>query len=88
MTLTIPLTEPEESKLLAEARAAGVTPETLVRQAIEPILADEPSPPADGSQKRKKSLLGLLAQYGPAPSDEEISENRREMFARFDERPR
>ena len=31
------------------------------------------------------SLLGLLAQYGPAPSAEEIDRNRSEMFGSFDQ---
>lgn len=33
----------------------------------------------------KKSAYGLLAQYGPGPSAEEIDENRREMFRGFAE---
>jgi hypothetical protein len=35
--------------------------------------------------KPKKSAYGLLAQYGPGPSAEEIDENRREMFHGFAE---
>ena len=35
--------------------------------------------------KPKKSAYGLLAQYGPGPSAEEIDENRREMFRGFGE---
>ena len=30
-----------------------------------------------------RSLRGLLAKYGPAPSAEEIDQNRAEMFANF-----
>ena len=33
--------------------------------------------------KPKKSAYGLLAQYGPSPTEEEIDENRREMFSGF-----
>jgi hypothetical protein len=39
----------------------------------EPISPKEPT----------HSLRGLLAKYGPAPSAEEIDQNRGEMFANF-----
>jgi hypothetical protein len=32
-----------------------------------------------------KSAYGLLAEYGPAPSAEEIDENQRDIFRRFGE---
>ena len=81
MNLTLPLTAEEEAKLLAQARAQGITPEDIVRHAIEPILAA-----AEGGSLPKKptnSALGALAYLGPAPSAEEIDENRVEMFANF-----
>ena len=80
MSLTIQLTPTEEAKLLAKARAAGTTPEDIVRQAIEPILASDPdwASPAKGP---KNSLLGIWAKYGPGPSEEEIDQNRAEMFS-------
>jgi hypothetical protein len=82
MNLTLPLTPAEEAKLLAKARAAGTTPEQVVRQAIEPILASIPEqvPPV---KTAKKSLLGIWSQYGPGPSEEEIDQNRGEMFSTF-----
>ena len=39
MNITLPLTPAEEAKLLAKARAEGITPEALVRHAIEPVIA-------------------------------------------------
>jgi hypothetical protein len=53
----------------------------LVREAIDKILADAP----EGMPRKEptRSLRGLLAKYGPAPSAEEIDENRAEMFANF-----
>jgi hypothetical protein len=33
----------------------------------------------------RRSLLGILAEYGPAPSDEEIAEARREMWGSIGE---
>ncbi len=82
MKLTLPLTQAEEAKLMAKARAAGTTPEQVVRQAIEPILSSDPeqAPPA---KTPKKSLLGIWAQYGPGPSEEDIDQNRAEMFSTF-----
>jgi hypothetical protein len=53
----------------------------LVRQAVDQVLnaaSNVPSAP-------KKSMYGLLAKYGPGPSDDEIDENRREMFQGFAE---
>jgi hypothetical protein len=52
-----------------------------VREALDKILADEAAQPT----KPKKSAYGLLAQYGPGPTEEEIDENRREMFRGFGE---
>ena len=82
MDLTLSLTPAEEAKLLAKARAEGTTPEQVVRQAIEPILASvlqEVQP----ALTPRKSLLGIWAQYGPGPSEEEIDRNRSEMFSTF-----
>ena len=38
MNLILPLTAAEGAKLAAKAEAEGTTPESLVRQAIQPIL--------------------------------------------------
>ena len=81
MNLTIPLTSSEEAKLLAKARAAGTTPEQVVRQAIEPFLA--PIPEQSPAKTAKKSLLGIWAKCGPGPSEEEIDQNREDMFSTF-----
>src|SRR5260370_4432845 len=40
MTITLPLQPQEEARLLALARAKGVSPEVIVRDALEEILAD------------------------------------------------
>ncbi len=37
------------------------------------------------TSKPLKSAYGLLAEYGPAPSAEEIDKNRRDMFSNFGE---
>jgi len=82
MTLILPLTPAEEERLRAKARAEGTTPEQVVRQAIEPILASVPDE-LTSTKQPKKSLLGMLSKYGPAPTDQDIDENRKEMFANF-----
>jgi hypothetical protein len=82
MKLTLPLTPAEEAKILAKAREAGATPEQVVPQAIEPILASIPEH-VSPVKTAKKSLLGIWSQYGPGPSEEEIDQNRAEMFSAF-----
>jgi hypothetical protein len=37
----------------------------------------------EAEKQPRKSLLGVLSQYGPAPSAEEIDEARREMWGNF-----
>ena len=57
--------------------------------ATHPAGADLPlprylaEPSAVTAHRPKKSAYGLLAQYGPGPTAEEIDENRHQMFARF-----
>jgi hypothetical protein len=82
MNLTLPLTPAEEAKLLEKARALGTTPEHVVRQAIEPLLASSPEQPSL-SKTPKRSLLGLWSQYGPGPSEQDIEHNRADMFSTF-----
>jgi hypothetical protein len=86
MTITLPLEPLEEARLIAAAKAKGLSADALVRRAIDGILADAP----DASLKPKKSAYGLLAKYGSGPTEEEIDENRKdenrkEMFRGFGE---
>ena len=82
MTITLPLQPQEEAKLLAAARSKGITANALIREAVNRIIAEVPG---DASVKKEptRSIRGLLVKYGPAPSAEEIDENRAEMFANF-----
>jgi hypothetical protein len=59
--------------------AQGVTLAGLTRQVLEEAV----KPPEAQKLKPKKSGYGLLAKYGPGPSEQEIDENRREMFRGF-----
>ena len=81
MNLTIELPEGLAATLNSQAHASGVTPSNYARHVIEEALKKPHPQPA----KPKKSAYGLLAQYGPGPSKEEIDENRREMFRGFGE---
>ncbi len=82
MAITLPLQPQEEAKLLAAARAKGVSANALVREAVNRIIAEVPGE-ARVSKEPTRSARGILAKYGPAPSSEEIDENRAEMFANF-----
>ena len=81
MTITLPLQPQEEAKLIAIAQAKGLSTDALVREALEKILADAPN--VNPKKEPTRSSRGILAKYGPAPSAEEIDQNRAEMFANF-----
>lgn len=81
MSINLELEPQEEAKLAALAQAKGLSADELVRTVIDKILADAPE--ITGLKEPTRSLRGLLAKYGPAPSAEEIDQNRAEMFADF-----
>jgi hypothetical protein len=81
MTITLPLAPQEEAKLIAIAQAKGLSADALVREALEKILAAAPDAPP--GKEPTISSRGILAKYGPAPSSEQIDQNRAEMFANF-----
>ena len=81
MTVTLPLEPEKKAKLIALAQAKGLSTDDLVLQAIERMLVEEAE--TASPKKPTHSLRGLLAKYGPAPSAEEIDQNRAEMFANF-----
>lgn len=75
----IEIPDEQAAALKAKAAAQGLTLKAWLGK-----LAEEE---AGATAKPKKSAYGLLAQYGPGPSAEEIDENRREMFRGFAEDP-
>lgn len=81
MVITLPLEPHKQAKLIALAQAKGLSADDLVREAIDKILAEAPEAPY--LKEPTRSLRGLLAKYGTAPSAEEIDQNRAEMFADF-----
>jgi hypothetical protein len=79
MNLNIEIPDALEATLTAKAHEQGVSASGYARQILERALCEN----ATQKSKPKKSALGLLAQYGPGPSAEEIDENRKEMFRGF-----
>jgi hypothetical protein len=77
MTLTLELAEEQVAVLKAKAAAEGLSLEGWLGK-----IADQE---AEQHRKPYKSGLGMLAKYGPAPSAEEIDENRRDMMRGFAE---
>ena len=78
MTLTIELPDDLQATLKAKAQAQGTTFANFARHVLEEAVK-----PRGENPKPKKSAYGLLARYGPGPSEEEIDENRREMLHGF-----
>jgi hypothetical protein len=81
MTITFPLEPKKEARLIALAQERGVSANDLVREAVDKMLDATPDRPTEP----KNSAFGLLAQYGPGRTEEEIDANRREMFRGFAE---
>jgi hypothetical protein len=73
----IEIPDDQAAVLKAKAAAQGLTLKAWLSKLAEEEAGAKPKP--------KKSAYGLLAQYGPGPSEEEIDENRREMFRGFAE---
>jgi hypothetical protein len=86
MIIELPIQPKEEARLIALARSKGLSTEALLRVVIDKILGEVSE---TGPKKPTRSLRGLLAKYGTAPSTEEIDQNRAEMFASFprDDKP-
>jgi hypothetical protein len=90
MNVTIDLSEQNAAALEAQARAAHMPPERYLSKIVARALhsrtpGETPEESAEQPLKPKKSAYGLLAKYGPGPTEEEIDENRREMFSGFGE---
>jgi plasmid stability protein len=79
MTFTIELPDDLGAALKAKAMAQGISLPGFTRHLLEEAV----KPSEAQKLKPKKSGYGLLAKYGPGPSEEEIDENRREMLRGF-----
>lgn len=78
-TIKIELPDEQAAMLAQKALAQGLTLEAWFKKVAEMEAYTEEH------LKPKKSAYGLLAAYGPSPSEEEIDENRKEMFRSFAE---
>lgn len=80
MALTINNPELEatltQKALIEGLSLAAYIERVLAREANADVV--EPSSP-----RPLKSLYGVLAKYGPGPSEKDIDENRAEMFRNF-----
>jgi len=83
VNVTIDLSEQSAAALEAQARAAHMPTESYLSKIVARALHDDQS--AEQPLKPRKSAYGLLARYGPGPTEEEIDQNRREMFSGFAE---
>ena len=76
--ILIELSDNHAAALKAKAALQGLTLKAWLGQLAE-------DSPADTPRKPLKTGRGMLAKYGPAPSAEEIDENRKDMFHGFGE---
>jgi len=77
-SVRIDLPDEQAAALKAKAAAQGLTLEAWLQEIVgREVEAKSRSP--------KKSAYGLFQKYGPGPSEDEIDENRREMFRGFAE---
>jgi hypothetical protein len=77
MTVTIEVSEEQLATLKAKASAQVLT----LQDWLQKPAAEDAEEAHSGNPF--KSGYGMLAKYGPAPSAEEIDENRREMLRGF-----
>jgi len=81
MDLTIEIPDNVAAALRAQAQAQGVSAARYASRMIEKNLAAVIE--QENLGKPFETGYGMWAKYGPAPSAEEIDENRREMFRNF-----
>jgi hypothetical protein len=81
--MTIQLPEELAAALKAQANAHGLSPDGYARQVLERELAASLDAGSPGAPL--KTVCGMFAKYGQAPSAEEIDANRADMFRSFGE---
>jgi len=74
----IEIPDDQAAALSARAAAEGLSLKAWLEKLAADAVATRPARPL-------KTGRGMLAKYGPAPSAEEIDDNRRDMFSRFAE---
>ena len=81
MSLNIELPDDLGAAVQAQAQAQGISPDRYVSRVLENTLGPTLEQPQSGPPF--ETGYGMWAKYGPAPSAEEIDENRRGMFRKF-----
>jgi hypothetical protein len=76
--MTIEIPEKLEMALKMKANALGTSTAIYVREVLEREL--EPLLETKAPVVPFKNSYGMLAKYGPAPTAEEIDENRKQML--------
>ena len=70
MTITFPLKPQEEARLVAVAKAKGVSTDTLVRQALDKILADASNLPDEPERESRPIWDVILDNMKDVPAKE------------------
>jgi hypothetical protein len=68
MTMTLPFQPLEEARLAAQAQAKGVSTDTLLRVAIDKILADAPDQPDAPDRESRPIWEVILANMKDVPA--------------------
>jgi len=56
MTITLPLQPQEEARLLAMAKAKGLSPDVIVREALDRVLTERSEPATEPAEAQKRDL--------------------------------
>jgi hypothetical protein len=83
MQLRIEIPDAVGAALKAQAEARGVPLDRLAAQLLAKTLEVETGDSGNGGKPPLETGYGMWAKYGPAPSADEIDENRPEMFRNF-----
>ena len=83
MDLRIEISDNVGAALQAQAQAHGLSAARYVSRLVEKALLTQAGEREEHSDKPFETGYGMWAKYGPAPSAEEIDNNRREMFRNF-----
>jgi len=81
MSVNIQLPDDLGAVVNAQAKEQGVSADRFVSRVLKSALGLKLEQVQDGPPF--ETGYGMWAKYGPAPSAEEIDENRREMFRNF-----
>jgi hypothetical protein len=80
MNLNIELSDDLGAAVKEQAQAQGISPDRYVSRVLENTLGSAHGQTQSGPLE---TGYGMWSKYGPAPSAEEIDENRRDMFRNF-----